>query len=520
MDTITIPSLKPKINIKVTPPNLGKDIVLRPHQKPWAEKVEKILLGYHGYVDTSNLGSGKTFIGLHIAKKFNMPILVICTVSVVSVWEKACLEYGVKMIDVITYQSLRSISGKQPKHGLLKRIDTYTEVGNVHHVSFITTELYDTIYNNGVLVICDEFMNIKNNSDQYKACAALIHPIILTGGRSRFGLLSGSPIDKEEQAVNMLKLIGYIRSAKLYDTDRDTKIFKLVGAQELINACNEIDPEATNRVLSEIPPIKKNINKMVYTLYVEVIKKVISGGMASPSNAQSVFDAKNGFYNMTQDRAKELKAAINDLASAVNFDEDTGTAAVTGNNLGRITLALMAIEKAKIDDFARIATNTLEADPKNKVIVCVNYTNSLEQIKNIMILYEPLILNGSVPGPKRSGIVDLFNNDPNHRLLIMNTAVAPGLSMHDVVGNSPRFMYISPSYKMLDIYQASGRIHRDGSLSDATVRIFYGNLDNSKLETQILDAMARKTAVTKGVLDDAVKNQIVLPGDYQREVEK
>lgn len=40
---------------------------------------------------------------------------------------------------------------------------------------------------------------------------------------------SGTPFDKEEHAVNLLKLIGYIRSHRLYTYVRETKEIVLEG---------------------------------------------------------------------------------------------------------------------------------------------------------------------------------------------------------------------------------------------------------------------------------------------------
>jgi hypothetical protein len=48
--------------------------------------------------------------------------------------------------------------------------------------------------------------------------------------------------------------------------------------------------------------------------------------------------------------------------------------------------------------------------------------------------------------------------------------------------------------------------------------MFYGQGDAGR-ETGILTAMSRKTQTLKGTLDDNVVREIILPGDYEAEVE-
>jgi len=497
---------------------LIKELELRPWQVEWAHRAHDILLRNHGYIDTSRMGSGKTYVVLWLAKQFGFRLLIVCPPTMVGVWRRTAAEYGVEVIDIISYQSLRSQRGHQPKHGYLHRHDNVTE-GGTHQVHFSPSQGYLNLVEQGVMVICDEIQNIKNNSAQYKACNALIRPIVSAGGHSRFGLLSGTPFDKEEHAVNLLKLIGYIRSHRLYTYVRETGELVLEGMQELIDACRFINREETNRVLAGIPLVKGKMNHLCYTLYIRVVKANISGAMPAPTTIRGRFDVKNGFYNMTAERAEQLRDAINELANAVGYNERTGAADIRAENIGSVTKALVRIENAKIEDFARVATQILMDDGHNKVIICVNYTSTIEEIKNLLVFYDPLILNGKIPAKRRGMIINQFNENPTKRLLIMNTAVGGvGISLHDTKGDAPRFMLMSPSYKLLDVTQAAGRIYRDGTLSDAIVRMFYGKGAAGR-ETGILTAMARKTQVLKGTLENVVTKGLILPGDYPNQEE-
>jgi len=208
------------------------------------------------------------------------------------------------------------------------------------------------------------------------------------------------------------------------------------------------------------------------------------------------------------------------LTQAVTYNEALRTAELPQNDLGKVTRALVQIEMAKTDDIARVAASILTNRPGSKVIIAMNYTDSLLAVRDGLIPFNPLILNGDVPIPKRQPVVDAFNNDPNRRVLIMNTAVGGhGLNLQDTVGNAPRYMIISPSYILLNIAQATYRIHRDGSESDSTVRMFYGKGFGAR-ETSILSALARKSATAEGTVAGPAKDDLTLPGDYPSEIEQ
>ena len=495
-----------------SPPIQVKDLQLRPWQLDWAHRARHILLRNHGYIDTSRMRSGKTYVTLWLAKQFSFPLLIICPVIAIDVWKRTTAEYGIPVIDIISYQSLRSQRGHQPKHGLLFRSDHITE-GNIHHVHFSPTNAYSDLIGRGIMLIFDEIQNIKNNSAQYKASSSLLLPL-LSGGLSRFGLLSGTPFDKESHSVNLLKLIGYIRSSRLCHYLPDSHELVLDGIQELIDCCHFINSSETDAVLADIPLKKSTMSSLCYTLFTRVVKPTISGAMSAPTDITGSFNVANGFFNISPARSQLLIDAVNELADAVHFNSSTGTSQIRADNIGAVTTALMHIENAKTIDWARVASQSLLSNPLLKVIISVNYISTINEIHDLLLSFSPLVLSGEIPPNKRSLIVTSFNEDPSHRLLIMNTSVGGiGISLYSPLVNSPRLMLLSPSYKLLDVTQAAARIYGPGMSSDATVRMFYG-LGSGTRETGILSSLARKTQVLKGTLEDSVTQDLVLPGDY------
>jgi hypothetical protein len=506
---------QPALMVPKPPVAQPQEITLFDWQVNWANRAYDIVLRNHGYIDTSRMRAGKTVVLMWLAKRFGFRLIVIGPVSVETVWRREAAKYGVEIITFISYPSLRSKRGFQPKHGLLDRFDNVTE-GGVKQVSFAPTRTYTDFIEQGVMVVCDEIQNIKNNSSQYKACSALLRPII-AGGRSRFALLSGTPFDKEEHAVNLLRLIGYIRAYRLYSVHPSTREVTLEGMQELIDACRFINAAETDRVVAEVPLVGKQMNHLAYLLYIRVVKTGISGAMAAPVLTEGQYDVKNGLYAMTALRGQQLNNAVTDLARVIQFNPDTGAVTLTQQNLGDRTSALVRIENAKVDDFARVATSILTADPRNKVIISLNYTTTIDELRPLLIMYNPLTYNGQVTNKKkRAEIVRAFVEDANRRVLIMNTALGVGISLYSTLPDHPVYMLMSPTYKLLDAAQTAARVYGPGMVSKATVRMFYGQ-GAGELEMRILSALARKTQVLKGTLEEVVTRDLVLPGDYETE---
>lgn len=494
------------------------EVELREWQVDWAHKVDKILQTNNGYIDTSAMRSGKTYVTLWIAQQYNLKLLIICPLTTTSVWKTTAKKYGVEIIKTISYQSLRSTRNHQPKHNFLERME-----GVNKRTEFVPTKKYlDLLEGGGILLVLDEIQNIKNNSSQYKACSALIHALNDASGNSRFALLSGTPLDKEEHAINLLKMIGYIRSRNLYRIDMKTKEMILEGLQDLINECARIDINATKRILKEFPPGRGQLDILCYKLYVGIIKNEISGAMKAPE-IKSVFDVKNGFYSINKEDSEKLKKAVRALRFAVTTGREEkitetpeGIVEKSTKNVGGVITALLAIENAKAADMARVADKALTASKKGlKVVISVNYTSTIETINAILAKWNPLILNGKVKENKRDVIIKAFVEDPKCRVFIMNTVVGGvGISLYSEEKNQDRLMLISPSYRMIEIIQAASRIFGPGLQSKAEIRLFYGKCPECD-ERSILTALAKKSLVLKGTLDDSITVGLKLPGDYE-----
>jgi len=533
-------------------------IILSETQQEWYKKVLEILNDNRIYIDTSEMGSGKTFIVLMLALTLELPLFIICPPSIEGVWRNECKNYAVPLAGVIGYQSLRSITHKQPKHRYLTREENFIDTGIknkktgkniiINDPRFFPTEKFADLVRSGILLIFDEFQMIKNNTAQFKSAYGLIKGLDALGSRSRIGLLSATPIDKTKQSINLFYILGFIK------TDDP-----LNSVYDLINECVDINAAKTNKIALHYgfnmqgaakkklkDEDRENVENMIFDLYVALIKNNISGYI-EPTRMQYTFrgdeilqllkavenldldriaelkaeleqeqiinDIQNGNYNLSPAGYRKLAAAVDNANEAGAFIKEKGGRVIMAK-MGKMTLAEKAVELAKIEIFCRIGLETLLADVKNKIIFCVNYRQTILSLGEFFKDYEPLKFDGSVKKENRAAIIATFNNDPTRRILICNIEVGGvGISLHDKVGNSPRFMFISPSYKMLSIHQATGRIYRKGVRSNATTRLVFGN---GLEETRVKNNLKKKSEILR---ESLLNKDVLLPDQYPDYIE-
>jgi len=197
--------------------------------------------------------------------------------------------------------------------------------------------------------------------------------------------------------------------------------------------------------------------------------------------------------------------------------------AVTGGNENRasinnieeltaVTQALTMIETAKIGTFARKAKEILESNPRSKVVICVNYTATINDLAELLSKYKPRILNGSMNMIERGKTIQKFQTETSeYRLLICNVFVAStGIDLDDKNGDYPRTALISPNYSTITLYQLAHRFKRANTKSDSTIIFCFCK---PAIELTILNSLAKKSAVMKETTQEQVDAGVVFPGD-------
>lgn len=489
----------------------GKDatITLRPRQIEHFNTIVKLLESQYAYIDSSIMGTGKTYVTVAVAIYFQLPIFVIGILPSKSVWESIVEKTGINMIKFITYEKLTGTSLHHNNQPYLFRQD----IGK--NAYFRRTDELLKIVQDGALFVVDEIQKIKNDVARHRAVREVVKTVITVPSQSRCALLSGIPVDQPSQIINLIRVLGLSINQKMYHITRLRQLsIKNTGLEEFITNSRKIDSKTTENVLNKYPMDVDNVDNIVLDLFLKVVKPHYMVSM-DPIKFDYDIDIKNGYYIMEPEDEQNLIKGIKELDATSK--ELFAKKATIGFNKS-ITTSMMRIENSKLNIVTRNVKFELNTNPRVKIIVYVTYMNSIDTLETNLNDFNPLILKGKVPPDTRTKIINKFQLDPSRRLLLANIIVGgTALSLHDTVGDSPRYMYVIPNFGITDLHQATRRIIREGLKSDVKIRFVYGK--GHVLETNILNNLARKTAFIGKILDKQVEANIEFPGDYSDDIE-
>lgn len=540
-----------------------KEILLYPSQITHYERIKSLHKDFPFALDLSMLGSGKTFTSTFLAlnEKYKH-VIVICPVSVAPKWKNMKNEFGLPLRAILSYQGLRSNKFKQPKHGFLHRRDLSEFVPDEfgimvekEKVEFSPTPLYKELIKEGVLLILDEIQHIKNVSVQFHAASEMIREITVSkvenvgfpqtqnqnqirfrvkqgedfraeGTKSRVLLLSGSPMDKKEHALHLFRSLGIMLSDRVAQQNIHTREVEWRGMREIHTFCTLLPVSGGN---CPEKPFFESFEKYCFTLFQGIFKPSCASYMLPPKSNYEL-DKRNAYYNVDADATEILRRGLKGLKFASNFDgvNVNLTNLALGGAMAAVMRSLQIIETGKISLFARIARQVLDQSPQTKVVLAVNFSETIEDLQSLLYDFDPLILRGSTSVRNRGKILrDFEEASTRKRLLIANLTVASsGIDLDDKHGEFPRHAFVSPNYSTITSYQFGFRFLRADTKSNTRVHFVFAKHDGKSkedsadiVEVRVLNALALKSGIMKEVTEEQALDHVVFPGDHPDWVE-
>jgi hypothetical protein len=421
--------------------------------------------------------------------------------------------------------------------------------------AYTATPAYGALVREGLLLIADEVQNVKNANTQSAAFHELVRVIVAdfeargpVAARSRVLLMSGTPFDRHEQVVRLLRGLRICGAGALCAFNPQTyRVNWSGGMHDVVRYCRTLDAAKTDRVLQSfgVSPTSDShseaLHAVCYRLFQDVVKPAVASEMPPPRQRARLHKA-NAFFEIQGDSKEALERSVRELTEAAQPWPGPGTAgparssttvpgvpgvpgipgipgipkmtpAEAAAKLGRISMAMMRIEAAKLGAMACAAADRLTAFEDAKVVVCVNYTDSIAMLREALARFRPLVLHGAMSGRARNKAVRSFQApDPQHRLLIANMRTcSTGIDLDDKDGDFPRYCLASPTYSVIDIHQLGHRFLRLDTQSDSVMHMVYGRHAS---ELGVLDALATKTDVLKDTAGAQVNGGVTFPGDY------
>lgn len=612
----------------------GKAIELYPYQQKHVETIYSVFRRNYYALDLSMLGTGKTYSAsaIYQEKSFGFEyMIVVAPVAVLMKWKDVVAEYGLKNVTLISYAEMRSVRGKQPKHGLLSRRDYFDEVpvldrwGEFHgemrmipKVSFTATAKYlDMVVGHRTLLVFDEFQNLKNYGDQASSAAALIAGFASGLGvgsgvgwrTSKVLLMSGSPMDKREHFVRLMRTLGVLDVDKLVEYHVHSgrfsyegvtliydHIWRLSGVEgyhsglvrgvgsfrrdrvwvsrmtdsgmQLVREYRWVNIGARGDVLdvgadagadtgavavagcgrkwmvmdemygrpSEWVHINAdNATDICFDYFVRFLKPFVSSSMIPESNLMESEKVTAVYRVLSGSDRVLIDSGLSKLSKVVNTMSETGFANLQQRRIAIIEGQRM-IETGMIGTMVRVCRARLLADPCLKVVMSVNFSDTILDLMSMLAEFSPLEYSGKISRVRREEALKSFQEPSVRcRLLIGNlTCLSTGIDLDDKDGRFPRLCLSRPNYSTITLYQLSHRFNRGlDTRSVARVEFLYGGGDGGGdvsdvsggdvsggggheeiLEQKLLKSLARKGGIMKEVSSEQCKAGVLFPGEY------
>jgi len=398
-------------------------------------------------LDSSDVGTGKTVVAAHIAKVLKRPVAVICPKAVIPAWERELEEMGVTPMFVINYEKIRT--------------------GKTEYMSKRAKKIFLWNLPENTLVLCDEAHKMKGPFTLNSQLA-----ISLVNQGHQLHMMSATAAEDPTE----MRALGYVLDLHSLNETKGSKknwyswMYQFGCAKDLWNQwCLK-----KRSKLLELHDI----------MYSNNCKRLTVRDFPDSFRANRVFIEPIQF----QDQRKILNAykeAGITPAIVTKFFESSD---VEDSEFEMVNLlrARQLAESFKVKDMADMSKELL--NQKKSVVLFVNFSDTVEALCGIL---KCKCIRGGQNPKERQDIIDAFQRDEEHVLVVNTAAGGTGISLHDVNGNRQRVTLISPSFNVKDYMQALGRIHRNGAKSDAIQKILVAS---DTVEEKVIEAIENKVA--------------------------
>lgn len=382
-------------------------------------------------LDTSHVGTGKTIVACKLAKSLGQPVAVVCPKAVIPSWQRELAEEGIEPLFVLNYEKLRN--------GRTKWL-------NKRGKKIIQWQLPEN-----TLLLVDECHKCKS---PYTINAQMLISAC-TAGYSIHCMSATAAEDPTE-----MRAIGY--ALGLHSLNKPEPPLRSWYSWMMNYGCRQNDWGAWElRRRTALVELNKQ-------MYGANVKRLTVADFPDSFRENRVFVEHVEFSD-----ARKIAKAYSDLGITPAIVEqfiETGTVEDSEHVLVNMLRARQLAESFKVKDMAEMAADLVETG--NSVVLFVNFRETADALSHLLAC--PSIIGGQ-NADERQEIIDRFQRDEIHVLVVNIAAGGTGISLHDVNGVRPRISLLCPTFNVKDHLQALGRIHRNGAKSDAVQKILVAN---------------------------------------------
>jgi superfamily II DNA or RNA helicase len=466
---------RPAVFSKTVLSDLSKRKLLA-YQHDHVIKLIGILLRKHIALDASDTGVGKTYIAAGVCLEMRKRPVVLCPKSLIYTWKEVFEYMGVKVYDIVNYETAKTGKTYRNYYCTLRRPSPYLELVDDENEPY----RYRWELDDDAIVIFDEVHRCRNP-------------------KTTVGTLLKSAKQLKELRIPVLLLSATI-SEKYEDMQIPCYLFDLIPRGIERGAYKEYIIEARQRHRHELPrlpprPTKEqrteyNRNMMALTIHREIKDycsriRIKDLGDRFPSNQIS-------YDSYTLDAYQEVAEAYEQLEyHLAALRENPG-----GRGLAEIVKIKQEIELKKIPIFLEQAR--IHLDGGKSVIIFVNY------LKTMDLLTQELGIRCCVRGGQDIRERDLqiakFQSGAENIIILQINAGGVGISLHDLKGDRPRVTLLSCPESASSLIQALGRAARAEGKSTVLQRVIF--TAGVEYETRQKENIKRKLRNLSGINDD------------------
>lgn len=398
----------------------------------------KLLEQYGRAINISEMGTGKTIVGINVAKKLGMKLMVLCPKAVRETWYDEIKRENLPIITVTNFESIKGTVKSSPK--CYDKNDKKKEC-NIVSLEYKKNKkgkhipVYIWKIPKNTLVIVDESHKAKNlNSATSRMIISLAESI---KENQKMLIMSATPIEKETN-YNYLKKI-------------------------LMLPDDNVKEEIKKRMLRmTIEDYKKEIGEDVERIDIQTKKIKIS-----PETALKLEKKYSEIIELRENMEQE-----NALAIMQKLREE--------------------IELLKTDVFIEQVENYLEKD--KSVILFLNFRRTISKVEKYFKDKEVpyAVIHGDVSEQMRRERIKLFQDNKIKLVIITIATGGTGINLQDKSGKHPRVSIISPSWSMTDLVQTFGRTERVLTKSQPKAYIIFAGSNKNSIEFYIADVLKEK----------------------------
>ena len=466
-----------KVNLKEVEKDIKVEIKkkgmfeLYDYQISHLKDILKILENFMTYYDTSLMGTGKTVVTFKVLEALGYKLFVICPPVVANVWESHAEKMKMKksVIDIVSYDTFKG-----------PNCEWYNK-----DKGEVSKKMKDLIKKGKILFVFDEAHKIKNTGSQRSmAVYQIINEIIDSGTKScKIAVLGGTLHDYVQNSFSFFKLSGALRADSIADYS-GSKMESDEGFQQIITFCQSLDKTKTDNIVSSYnAKKKKEMEAVVYQLINQIAFPRMRAFMLFEPKGEVIhrFFPTSG----TEYQEYAMQVRILEQKSTETEREKEFTT--------MFTLVLKNLEMTKLTTIVKAVKSDLEEDEDMKVVIFVDFVDSVEYLSKKLKVYDPLVIYGKTSKGDRDSQIDDFQEDnDNARVMIITTGTGgAGISLNDKTGKFKRKSYFTGcTYSYINFKQAIFRTIRADSVSWSEVIVVH--LYDSNIKDLTLDQIELK----------------------------